>query len=40
MLDRSSIEPDAPLSPTEQVRQALAQVREPIPVQQLQKLQS
>lgn len=38
MLDRSSIEPDAPLSPTEQVRQALAQVREPIPVQQLQKL--
>ena len=38
VLDRSSVEPDAPLTPTERVRQTLAQVREPIPVQQLQKL--
>jgi hypothetical protein len=38
VLDRSSVEPDAPLSPTDRVRQALAQYREPIPVQQLQKL--
>ena len=38
VLDRSSVEPDAPLTPTQRVRQALAQVREPIPVQQLQKL--
>jgi hypothetical protein len=38
VVERSSVEPEAPLSPTQRVRQALAQVREPIPVQQLQKL--
>jgi hypothetical protein len=38
VAERSSVQPEASASPTEQVRQALAQVREPIPVQQLQKL--
>jgi hypothetical protein len=38
VLERSSVEPEATPTPTERVRQALAQVREPIPVQQLQKL--
>ena len=38
VLERSSVEPEVAPSPTERVRQALAQVREPIPVQQLQKL--
>jgi hypothetical protein len=38
VLDRSPVAPEAPLDPTERVRQALAQVHEPIPVQQLQKL--
>jgi len=38
IVDPSSSEPQAVASPTERVRQALAQVREPIPVQQLQKL--
>ena len=38
VLDRSSVQPEAPLTPTERVRQALAQLQEPIPVQQLQKL--
>jgi hypothetical protein len=38
VAERSSVEPEASASPTEHVRQALAQVREPIPVQQLQKL--
>jgi len=38
VVDPSSIEPEAAPGPTERVRQALAQVREPIPVQQLQKL--
>jgi hypothetical protein len=38
VAERCSVQPEASASPTEQVRQALAQVREPIPVQQLQKL--
>jgi predicted Rossmann fold nucleotide-binding protein DprA/Smf involved in DNA uptake len=38
VVERSSVEPEAPLSSTQRVRQALAQVHEPIPVQQLQKL--
>ena len=38
VLERSSVEPEVAPTPTERVRQALAQVREPIPVQQLQKL--
>ncbi len=38
VAERSSVQPEASASPIEQVRQALAQVREPIPVQQLQKL--
>jgi hypothetical protein len=38
VMDRPSVQPDAPLSPTERVRQALAQHQDPIPVQQLQKL--
>jgi len=38
VVDRSSIPPEAPLSPTERVRQALAQLQQPVPVQQLQKL--
>jgi hypothetical protein len=38
VLERSTVAPEAPLSPTERVRQALAQHQEPIPVQQLQKL--
>jgi len=38
VVEGSSVEPEAAPSPTERVRQALAQVREPIPVQQLQKL--
>ena len=38
VVEDSSVEPEAPLGPTERVRQALAQHREPIPVQQLQKL--
>lgn len=38
VIERPSVEPQAAPSPTERVRQALAQVREPIPVQQLQKL--
>src|SRR6266498_3609306 len=38
VVQGSTIEPATPPTPTERVRQALAQVREPIPVQQLQKL--
>ena len=38
VVDPSSVEPEAAPTPTERVRQALAQVREPVPVQQLQKL--
>jgi len=38
VADRASVQPEAPLTPMERVRQALAQAREPIPVQQLQKL--
>jgi hypothetical protein len=39
VVDRSSVTPpEAPPSPTERVRQALAQLQQPIPIQQLQKL--
>ena len=38
VMDRSLVEPEAAPTPTERVRQALTQLQEPIPVQQLQKL--
>lgn len=38
VMEPSSVAPQAAPSPTERVRQALAQVQQPIPVQQLQKL--
>ena len=38
VVERSSVEPDVAPTPTERVRQALAQLQEPIPIQQLQKL--
>lgn len=38
VVDRSCVSPEAPPSPTERVRQALAQLQQPVPVQQLQKL--
>jgi len=38
VVERSSVEPEATPTPTERVRQALTQLQEPIPVQQLQKL--
>lgn len=38
VVDRSLVEPEAAPTPTERVRQALTQLQEPIPVQQLQKL--
>jgi hypothetical protein len=38
IMETSSVKPEAAPSPTERVRQALAQLQEPIPVQQLQKL--
>ena len=39
VMEQSSVQPpDAPPTPTQRVRQALAQLREPIAVQQLQKL--
>jgi hypothetical protein len=38
VVDRSSVPPEAPASPTERVLQALAQLQQPAPVQQLQKL--
>src|SRR6266852_1445126 len=37
VVERANIQPDTP-TPIERVRQALAQLQEPIPVQQLQKL--
>lgn len=37
VVDRPSVEAEAPLTPTQRVRQALSQVQEPISVQQLQK---
>src|SRR3974390_1706955 len=36
VVDRSSMPPEAHPSPTERVRQALAQLQQPVPVQQLQ----
>jgi len=38
VVDRSCVPPEAPPSPTERVRQVLAQLQQPVPVQQLQKL--
>jgi AAA domain len=38
VVDRSALEPEAAPTPTDRVRQALAQLQDPIPVQQLQKL--
>jgi hypothetical protein len=38
VVEGSSVQPEAPPTPTERVRQTLAQLQEPIPVQQLQKL--
>ena len=38
VVQRANIQPDTPPTPIERVRQALAQLQEPIPVQQLQKL--
>ena len=38
VVDQSKVEPETPLTPTQRVLQALAQVQEPVPVQQLQKL--
>ena len=38
VVERPTAQPDTPPTPTERVRQALAQLQEPIPVQQLQKL--
>ena len=38
VVDRSLVEPEAAPTPTQRVRQALTQLQEPIPVQQLQKL--
>jgi hypothetical protein len=38
VVERSSVELEAAPTPTQRVRQALAQLREPAPVQQLQKL--
>ncbi len=38
VVERANIQPDTPPTPIERVRQALAQLQEPIPVQQLQKL--
>jgi hypothetical protein len=38
VVDRLTAQPDTPLSPTQRVRQALAQHQHPIPVHQLQKL--
>jgi hypothetical protein len=38
VVDRSLDEPEAVPTPTERVRQALTQLQEPVPVQQLQKL--
>jgi len=38
VVDASTVEPETPLTPTQRVLQALAQVQEPVPIQQLQKL--
>jgi hypothetical protein len=38
VVDRATVQPDTPPTPTQRVRQALAQLQEPAPVQQLQKL--
>ena len=38
VVERSAAQPDVPPTPTQQVRQALAQLQEPTPVHQLQKL--
>ena len=38
VVDHSLVEPEAAPTPTQRVRQALTQLQEPIPVQQLQKL--
>jgi hypothetical protein len=38
VVDRSTAQPDVPPTPTQRVRQALAQLQEPTPVHQLQKL--
>jgi hypothetical protein len=38
VLEHSAIEPTMPSTPVDRVRQTLAQLQEPIPVQQLQKL--
>jgi len=38
VVERSTVQPDVPPTPTERVRQALAQLQEPTPVHQLQKL--
>ncbi|HOW80316.1 MAG TPA: AAA family ATPase [Verrucomicrobiota bacterium] len=38
VVDRSLVEPEVAPTPTERVRQALTQLQEPIPVQQLQRL--
>ena len=38
VVDRPAVQPDTPPTPTERVRQALAHLQEPVPVQQLQKL--
>ncbi len=38
VLERSTVQPDTPPTPIERVRQALAQLQEPVPIQQLQKL--
>ena len=38
VVNRSLVEPEAAPTPTQRVRQALTQLQEPIPVQQLQKL--
>jgi hypothetical protein len=38
VVDRLTAQPDTPPSPTQRVRQALAQLQDPVPVHQLQKL--
>lgn len=38
VVEQSTVQPDSPPTPTERVRQALAQLQQPIPVHQLQKL--
>ncbi len=38
VVERSTVQPDSPPTPMERVRQALAQLQEPVPIHQLQKL--